>query len=362
VKRRTDAAWRSKAFLVGAAVAATAVSGFGCWQSSAADHGSDAADDDFVLPDGVGPRDDGDAPLDRADAADDGMAVPDRADAADDGSIMSDSRDGADDAAVSSPECSACRAKSESECLLDLGCEGIPYWGESRIPCTLDERGFSTNCPSEGCRQAGMVAICPTLEGLVADCSPYCSYNSFSLDERGCRVCPCGYDNPVATCARDALCAADPAAEACRPAGTCPESRLVLGPVRLEALMPPEPPSTGSCSGTGTDSVYVRIYSAGVLVREATLPCLVDLVDVGPLVPGDYEIAAVDRPGDAVAYLRGLRLLGDLFPGSEYACPAGTLDHSCEPLRVTVGACGLTSVALELRCFEYGCADCCGGA
>jgi hypothetical protein len=108
--------------------------------------------------------------------------------------------------------------------------------------------------------------------------------------------------------------------------------------------------------------VYVRVFLAGVLVREATLPCLVDYIDVGPLVPGEYEIAAVARLGDSPPYLWGLRLLGDLFPDSASACPSGTLYRPCEPLRLAVEACDLSSVPLELSCYEYACDDCCGGA
>ncbi len=41
------------------------------------------------------------------------------------------------------PDVASCRA--------DERCEGIPYTGESLVPCVGDERCFAKNCPTCGC-------------------------------------------------------------------------------------------------------------------------------------------------------------------------------------------------------------------
>ena len=85
---------------------------------------------------------------------------------------------------------SGCFGLSETDCRENMACEAIPYWGESLIACIVDERGFSDNCPYEGCRPAG--APCPTLDQLIEACDEYCSYNSFAIDTAtGCRTCGC---------------------------------------------------------------------------------------------------------------------------------------------------------------------------
>lgn len=84
-----------------------------------------------------------------------------------------------------------CRGLTEKECYTDLRCEAIPYWGESLVPCVQDERGFSENCPYEGCRPKD--ADCPSLQQLIEDCPNTCSYNRFAIDAAsGCRICTCG--------------------------------------------------------------------------------------------------------------------------------------------------------------------------
>ena len=35
--------------------------------------------------------------------------------------------------------------------MADLRCYGMPYRGESFVPCFLDARGFASNCPTVGC-------------------------------------------------------------------------------------------------------------------------------------------------------------------------------------------------------------------
>jgi hypothetical protein len=101
---------------------------------------------------------------------------------------MGDERDGkpSDDpkAAV------GCRGLAEEECYADLRCEAIPYWGESLVPCVEDERGFSENCPYEGCRPRDV--DCPSLQQLIEDCPNACPYNRFAIDaDNGCRICVC---------------------------------------------------------------------------------------------------------------------------------------------------------------------------
>lgn len=112
------------------------------------------------------------------------------------------------------PACSPCRAMNEDECRADLRCEAVPRWGNSIMPCPVDERGFS--CIWVGCRQAGMNEICPDLEAVMA-CAE-CSVESLPIDERGCRTCaPCesGFVDDVATCAVESLCAEVPTAAEC---------------------------------------------------------------------------------------------------------------------------------------------------
>ena len=85
---------------------------------------------------------------------------------------------------------SSCLGLEYEECYANHNCEAIPYWGESLDICEVDDRGFSDNCPFEGCRSLG--SDCPSLEELIEECDEYCSYNSFSIDPNtGCRTCEC---------------------------------------------------------------------------------------------------------------------------------------------------------------------------
>lgn len=87
-------------------------------------------------------------------------------------------------------EDSGCLGSDYKGCYANPHCEAIPYWGESYDPCNVDDRGFSDNCPFEGCRPLG--SDCPSLEELIEECDEYCSYNSFSIDPNtGCRICEC---------------------------------------------------------------------------------------------------------------------------------------------------------------------------
>jgi len=43
------------------------------------------------------------------------------------------------------------RHKTKEACMADRRCYGMPYRGESFVPCFLDERGFASNCPTVGC-------------------------------------------------------------------------------------------------------------------------------------------------------------------------------------------------------------------
>jgi len=43
------------------------------------------------------------------------------------------------------------RHKSKESCMADRRCYGMPYRGESFVPCFLDARGFASNCPTVGC-------------------------------------------------------------------------------------------------------------------------------------------------------------------------------------------------------------------
>jgi hypothetical protein len=43
------------------------------------------------------------------------------------------------------------RHRDTAACKADPACYGMPYRGESFVPCVLDQRGFSSNCPTVGC-------------------------------------------------------------------------------------------------------------------------------------------------------------------------------------------------------------------
>lgn len=43
------------------------------------------------------------------------------------------------------------RHTDTASCRADLACYGMPYRGESIVACTVDKRGFSSNCPTVGC-------------------------------------------------------------------------------------------------------------------------------------------------------------------------------------------------------------------
>ena len=43
------------------------------------------------------------------------------------------------------------RHRDTAACMADPACYGMPYRGESFVPCVLDARGFSSNCPTVGC-------------------------------------------------------------------------------------------------------------------------------------------------------------------------------------------------------------------
>jgi hypothetical protein len=38
-----------------------------------------------------------------------------------------------------------------AQCKADPRCYGMPYRGESVVPCLFDARGFASNCPTVGC-------------------------------------------------------------------------------------------------------------------------------------------------------------------------------------------------------------------
>ncbi|MDI7268508.1 MAG: hypothetical protein QME96_10980 [Myxococcota bacterium] len=163
-----------------------------------------------------------------------------------------DTRPGSDEAGADEtdqpeavgPECSPCRAMNGTECWHDLRCEAIPFWGESLAPPCYDDRGFSywsvppgvpwADCPTiiastsptldepplwAGCRQRGMVDVCPSVEGIYATCPSehWCGFAEFGIDARGCRLCgQCWpYREPIPACAVETLCRENPEAEAC---------------------------------------------------------------------------------------------------------------------------------------------------
>ena len=43
------------------------------------------------------------------------------------------------------------RHHNVATCRADSSCYGMPYKGESLTACTIDSRGFSSNCPTVGC-------------------------------------------------------------------------------------------------------------------------------------------------------------------------------------------------------------------
>ena len=50
------------------------------------------------------------------------------------------------------PPGDACgRHRNVAACRADPACYGMPYRGESVVPCIYDQRGFASNCPTVGC-------------------------------------------------------------------------------------------------------------------------------------------------------------------------------------------------------------------
>lgn len=93
-------------------------------------------------------------------------------------------------------------------------------------------------------------------------------------------------------------------------------------------------------------SVRVVLVREGVVVTDATLPCTDDVVVVGPLEPGAYQLAAVGMVHGTVV---GKSVLGGLYPLGECQPDA---QSRCQPLVVEVGATEPTVVPLDLWCDE----------
>jgi hypothetical protein len=60
----------------------------------------------------------------------------------------------------SAPPNDPCGAHRNSvACKADPRCYGMPYRGESVVPCILDPRGFASNCPTVGCTSTPPAAL-----------------------------------------------------------------------------------------------------------------------------------------------------------------------------------------------------------
>jgi hypothetical protein len=134
---------------------------------------------------------------------------------------------------------------------------------------------------------------------------------------------------------------------------TCEPANLVLRPVSLSGLY-----GSRNCEQVRVSEIRVLLFQGGSLVLDETSPCLADTVVVGPVAPGDYELAAI-AVQELLFYATGWERLQALYPDlllPECLYP----DILCDPLSVTLLPCTNSFISLDLWCFPLYCDDCCG--
>jgi hypothetical protein len=132
---------------------------------------------------------------------------------------------------------------------------------------------------------------------------------------------------------------------------TCELANLVLRPVSCFMLHGP-----CDCAGWGVLDVRVILFQGGNIVLDVTSPNLDNTVEVGPVAPGNYELAAIND--QFVYFATGWEMLRALYPDlTECSYPV----PPCAPLSITLLPCTTSFVPLDLHCVESShCDDCCG--
>ncbi|MBI5481103.1 MAG: hypothetical protein HY906_19760 [Deltaproteobacteria bacterium] len=140
-----------------------------------------------------------------------------------------------------------------------------------------------------------------------------------------------------------------------------PGPRLILRPVQLAwSAEWPQP----SCSSFSVVEADVFLFRDGALVLATTVRCQDGEVDVGPVDPGQYQLAFFARayvgsggpPGRVELYFT----TGTCLDTGVY--PVEPWDTPCTPPQVDVAADVATVMSLSPYCNEVlsGCRDCCG--
>jgi hypothetical protein len=97
----------------------------------------------------------------------------------------------------------------------------------------------------------------------------------------------------------------------------------------------------------------VWVLDDGAFVRELAATCVDGELDLGPMSPGEYEIALVDEDGCNQVGAGRIPVSTPL---------AGQCGSACNALRAVVHPCGPTRLEVEVACINTGCDDGCGGA
>lgn len=143
--------------------------------------------------------------------------------------------------------------------------------------------------------------------------------------------------------------------------GSCNGAMVTLHPVQFNHGFPD---FSGSCAKVGASEVRVWIFSNGYIVREASLPCIVDRIELGCMEQGTYYIAAIGGFFDNYPeYIAGMILLSDVFPDYR-GCDHfdGNVPRFCAPVEILVSGRGELLVPITLYCddlFNKG-SDVCG--
>jgi hypothetical protein len=135
---------------------------------------------------------------------------------------------------------------------------------------------------------------------------------------------------------------------------TCGPAILVLQPVSFVGTTWQEAPL--DCSEIGISEVRVILFRDTYLIMDATLPCLGDTIEVGPIDSGNYELAAVAYN----LFVSGIDIMRMFYPQVPDCVPENI---ACQPLAFTIAPCGSTIIPLMLYCDDSfaPCIDCCGG-
>ncbi len=145
--------------------------------------------------------------------------------------------------------------------------------------------------------------------------------------------------------------------------GSCNGATVTLHPVQFNHGLPD---FSGSCAKVGASAVRVWIFSNEAVVREESLPCITDRIELGCLEKGTYYVAAVGGIfDDHIEYIAGMMLLLDVFPDYQGCVHYnGSIPRFCAPVEILVSGHGELVVPVTLYCDDLfnKAADICGGA